>query len=787
MLLKHIYIMNFETLENFSLVKGWRFAVNALLRALVLALLISGCTGLKEIGEDSYLYTGYKIKIDSTRNLADPAATGTELSSLISNKPNRKLLWMRPRLLMYAAIPEPKKERGIKYWLKNKYGEPPSLLADFNLQNSIVTFENRLQNRGNFNARAKYDLTYGKKTAKVKFDVSPGLPYTIHSVKYPEDGTGIMTEINKLYSGSLIQPGKIYMLQDFEKERKRIDELLKEKGYFYFNPDYLIFTVDTTPGCRTIDVSLAVKPETQVNALAPYRYNNIYILDDYKLVNYRPDTTRFGNVYYLSEKKQFKPKTILDAIFFEKDSIYSRTDHFNTLRRLMGIGVYKYANARFAPVDSLNSRIDVKVFLTPLKKISLSAVLNAEVKSNSYAGPGLNLIYKNRNTFRGAELLTVTLGEKFEMQFNGDSKGQISFQTILDTKLTIPKVVPFKFVRNSSKSYVPKTEISAGIGLFSRVDLYDLASFNTSLGYHWKPNKNITHLLRLLEISYSNLSNTTAEFEDYLDQNPTVRKSFEEQFIMGCGYDFINSNILSENSRNTLYLGESIDLAGNITSAVASLVNGQHPDPQDPFLLLGLPFSQFTRIKSEVRYTYNINKKNQLAWRFIAAAGIPYGNSSTIPYIRQYFVGGTNSIRAFIARSIGPGSFNSTDTGTDVYIDQAGDIKLETNLEYRFNIYKFLKGALFTDAGNIWLVNEDPQRAGGKFQAETFYKEIAVGSGAGLRFDFNYLIFRIDLAFPLYKPYLPEGSRCVINQIDMGSSTWRKENLVWNFAIGYPF
>ncbi len=640
MFLKHICIMNFETSDNFSPAKGWHFVVNALLPAMVLTLLVSGCTGLKGVGDDSYLYTGYKIKIDSTSNLADPSATKEELKALITNKHNHKLLWMRPRLLMYTMIPEPKKERGIKYWLKNKYGEPPSMLADFNLQNSIVTFENRLQNRGNFNARAKYDLAYGKKTAKVRFDVSPGLPYTIKSIKYPEGVSGILPEINKLYSGSVIQPGQTYLLQDFEKERKRIDEQLKEKGYFFFDPDYLIFTADTTPGSRTIDVSLAMKPETPVNALSTYRYNNIYILDDYKLVNYRPDTIRFGDVYYLSEKKQFKPKTVLDAIYFKKDSIYSRTDHFNTLRRLMRIGVYKYANARFAPADSLGNRLDVKIFLTPLKKISLSAELNTEVKSNSYAGPGLNLIYKNRNTFRGAELLTVTVGEKFEMQFNGESKGQISFQTILDAKLTIPKVVPFKFVRESSKSHVPRTEISTGIGLFSRVDLYDLASFNTSLGYNWKPNKNITHLLRPLEISYSNLSNTTAEFEDYLDQNPTVRKSFEEQFIMGCSYNFINSNVLSEKSRNSFYLSGSIDLAGNIATAVASLVNGQSPDPQDPFLLIGLPYSQFTRVKSDMRYTYNINKKNQLAWRFIAAAGIPYGNSTTIPYIRQYFVGG---------------------------------------------------------------------------------------------------------------------------------------------------
>jgi outer membrane protein assembly factor BamA len=453
----------------------------------------------------------------------------------------------------------------------------------------------------------------------------------------------------------------------------------------------------------------------------------------------------------------------------------------------MGIGVYKYANARFALADTAKNFLDVQLFLTPLKKISLSAELNGEVKSNNFAGPGLKLIYKNRNAFHGAELLTVTLGEKFEMQFSGESKGQTSFQTTLDAKLAIPKVVPFRFVRRSLKSYVPKTEIAAGIGLFSRVNLYDLSSFNTSLGYSWKPNKKMTHFLRLIEVSYTNLSNTTEEFEDYLDENPTVRKSFEEQFIMGGGYDFINSNILGANSRNSLYLGESIDLAGNMTSVVSSLINGHRPDPDDPYVLLGLPYSQFVRLKSELRYTYNLNKKHQFAWRLITAAGIPYGNSSTIPYIRQYFVGGTNSVRAFIARSIGPGSFDSSGEGADVYIDQAGDIKLESNLEYRFDIYKFFKGALFTDVGNIWLVNEDPQREGGRFNINSFYRELAVGSGLGLRFDFNYIMFRIDIAVPLCKPYLPEGSRWVINQMDLGSSAWRKENMVWNFAIGYPF
>jgi len=246
----------------------WRagcFFVHLLLPVLGFAFLIASCTGVGKIGENNYLYTGYDIKIDSTNYLSDPAAAKAELKSLINNKPNHRFLWMRPRLLMYTIVPEPKKDRGVKYWLKNKYGEPPSLLADFNLQNSVATFENRLQNRGNFNARTKYEVKYGKKTAKVRFDVSPGLPYTIRSVEYPEGVTGIASEINKLYSGSVIRPDKTYLLKDFEKERKRIDGLLKEKGYYYFNPDYLIFNADTTPGSRSIDVALAVKPDAPAN------------------------------------------------------------------------------------------------------------------------------------------------------------------------------------------------------------------------------------------------------------------------------------------------------------------------------------------------------------------------------------------------------------------------------------------------------------------------------------------------------------------------------------------
>ena len=312
-------------------------------------------------------------------------------------------------------------------------------------------------------------------------------------------------------------------------------------------------------------------------------------------------------------------------------------------------------------------------------------------------------------------------------------------------------------------------------------------SSNISIGYNWKRTEKISHLFRPIETSFTNLTETTQEFEDYLNENPTVRKSFEEQFIVGGSYTFMNSNFHFKSRKHVFYLSESVDFAGNLLSLITRITQKSWPSSENQQLIFGLPYSQFANLRSEFRYLLNVNKKSQVAWRFIGGVAMPYGNSTTIPYIRQYYVGGTNSIRAFIARSLGPGTYNSSDSLNNTYIDQAGDIKLETNIEYRFDIYKYFKGAVFADAGNIWLVNDDPQRPGGKFNMNTFYKEIAVGAGYGFRFDFKIIVLRIDLAFKLRKPYLPEGERWVFNSIDLGSKPWRRENILWNIAIGYPF
>jgi len=757
-----------------------------LITASLITALLAGCTGLKSVSDGSHLYTGHELNIDSTQFIQHLFDTKKELNGLFKVKPNSKLLWMRPKLCLDYMIKESVKKKGFKHWLKTKVAQPPVLLESITLPEFNTAIENRLQNRGNFHAKSDFEVISKGKTAKVQFTISPGEPYKLKTINYPNGNEGIKSDINKLQPKSILKTGNIYNLKDFENERSRINQALINKGYYYFRPDYLLFTADSAVGNREINTWLDLKPETPAEAATAVRFNNIYIFDDYSLRDYHPDTLKIGNYFYVSEKHKFKPETILNEVFFEKDSLYSRANHYATLQRLMGLGIYRFTSANFTPDNSLSDRINVNVLLTPMTKISLSAEMNAALKSNNFAGPGFNLNYKNRNFFGGAELLSVTLGGYFDWQYSGSTKGKAAYQFTLDAALTLPKFAPFNLEKGTIKSLAPKTIITAGGGTYRRVDLYELHSFNTSLGYQWKQTEYITFQLNPIDISYTNLAESSLEFDNFLEENPSIKRSFEQQFILGTSFNFVNRRISLGSSKHSLYLDENLNLAGNITSLIITAFHGARPTSENPYELLNTPYSQFAMLRNEIRYYYKPNTQHQIAWRFIAGVGIPYGNSSTIPYVKQYYVGGPYNIRAFVSKSVGPGTYAPADSMSNTYIDQTGDITLETSLEYRFGIYKSFKGALFVDVGNIWLINEDPQRPGSGFNKETFYKQLAVGAGYGFRFDFNFILLRIDLAVPLRKPYLPEGQEWVIDEIDF-SKDWRRDNFMWNIAIGYPF
>jgi outer membrane protein assembly factor BamA len=304
-----------------------------------------------------------------------------------------------------------------------------------------------------------------------------------------------------------------------------------------------------------------------------------------------------------------------------------------------------------------------------------------------------------------------------------------------------------------------------------------------SLGYSWHTNKNRFHQFNPININYFFLTNTTPEFDLLLDENPSLEQSFEDQFIIGGTYSYTVSDQLKKKDQNYLYFKSSFDLSGNLAQVLTKTVGNKNDQRNE---ILGLPYAQYVRTDFDFRYFWNLRNDRLIATRMLLGLGLAHGNSVELPYTKQFFIGGSNSIRAFRPRGIGPGSYQSPNDNS-LFIDQSGDLKIEANLEYRARIYGVFKGAVFLDAGNVWLLNDAPNRPGGVFKSENIYNEIGVGTGAGLRLDFTYFVLRFDWAFPLKKPFISESNGWVTNEIDFTSKEWRQNNLILNVAIGYSF
>lgn len=741
---------------------------------------------MRPLADNEKLYTGANVKIVAEEPVYDKNEMNSELYGLIKPKPNGKFLWMRPGLTIHNMLKEPKKEKGFKYWLKYKVGSVPVLLSDVIPDDVVATMENRLFNRGYFYGDASYQLISKKKTAKIEYKAFPGFVYMIDSVRYPASDSQIDKMISDLQPGSLIKKGDPYSLENFKMERNRIDDFLKDSGYYFFNPDYLIFNADTNNADRSINVELDYKPEFPVQASQTYKLANIYLFADFEMQDYHPDTTLINDYYFVSSTGNYKPGVLLDGMFMEKGQLYSKETQRLTLRYFMGLGIYKYASPAFRQSTIDAQTLDVDIMLTPAKKKAITAEFNASVKSNNYAGPGVVLSYRNRNTFGGAEKFYVNLTGRFETQFKGDNVGSTSYEVRVEPGLEIPGFYPFRTSKRQLR-LTPKTEILTGIGLFRRVELYGFHTFNVSYGYSWRPNAKVSHNVRPIDISFTNLTFATDEFKEYLERNPSLRKSFEEQFIIGTSYTLTYSTLMKKNRTSQYFMIGGLDASGNLVAGISSITSGKSDESVKPEKILGVPYNQFIRYRTDFRYYLNLKKDQQLVYRLFTGAGIPYGNSTTMPYIKQFFVGGTNSVRAFIARSVGPGTYRPPDSLSTLYVDQVGDIKLETNIEYRFTMTGMLKGAFFVDAGNIWLLYADSTRPGGKFEWNTFLSELALGTGFGIRLDADFFILRLDLSFPIRIPYLPEDERWVFDNIALTSKSWRKQNLIWNFSIGYPF
>lgn len=756
---------------------------------IIVCLILAGCSSTRKLKPGQYLYTGAEVKInpDSSGRIKDEKQVKTTLESKTRPRPNKSLLGIKWKLQLYNLAGDSVKPKGIGNWLKNKIGEAPVLMSEVKLKFNNDVLKSYLISQGYLQAEVTGDTVIKGKKGKAVYTANTGDRYKINSITFPKD-TGVLTHvININKQNTLLKVGNFYDLDTYKNERIRIDNDLKESGYFYFSPDYLIVQVDSTIGKNLVDINIAVKTIAPEAGLKPYTIKNINVYPNYNL---RRDSTLrtltptvYNDFNIYDDRNTFKPRVFDRLIFFKKNETYNRKDHNLSLNRMVNIGAFQDVRAEFLPVDSFkNNQLDLNIFLTPLKKNSLTFSVTGTQKSNNFVGSEVKLTQTTRNLFRGAEQLDISASGGFETQVSAPvgSRAQNSFSLTLQGKLTFPQfIVPF-YKPKSTTAFIPKTIASLSYQLLRRDTVYRLNSFKGEFGYNWKENQFKEHNFNPISVNLVRPSETdTGALRRLYDQNPGLQYTLQQQLIIGSNYNFTYTNQMQENRRNNTYFYGSVETGGNLWGTFV---------PKDEFgqrSIFNVPLTQFVRLEADLRDYYKITRNLIWANRLNMGYGYAYGNTTSLPFIRQFFAGGTNDIRAFRARSLGPGTYQADPTL--VFPDQGGDVKLMLNSELRFKIVSVLHGAVFVDAGNVWLRKEDPNKPGSEFKLKNTFNELAVGTGAGLRVDATIFVIRLDGAFPIRKPYLPSGQRWVLNDVDFGSKTWRRENFILNIGIGYPF
>jgi outer membrane protein insertion porin family len=761
---------------------------------MCLIAVLQSCSATRNLPPLEKLYTGARVKVDDkTIKTKKQKALRNELEGLLRPLPNKSILGFRYKLFFYNMVDTVRKEKSLGNFIKNKLGEPPVVFSDVSTDANTSILCNRLENRGYFKTRCSADIKEKDRKVSVVYTVVPGYQYAIDSVQFDLDTMDALgAEINKTIPATFLERGDPYDLDVIKAERERIDLRLKEKGFYYFSPDDLLVLVDSTIGEHKVNLFVNVKPTTPFKARKPYRIANTFIFPDYDIAEEEVDTSYavlYGDYYMVDPEKKWKPVTFENFIHFQPGDLYNRTDHNIALNNMVSLGAFKYVKNKFEETGD-SARLNVSYLLTPYPKKSIRAEVTGKKTDADFTGTELTINWRNRSTFRGAELLTISAYTGGDIQSGDDAiqSNRNYFKVGSKVTLSVPRfITPFKIT--SYGPTVPSSRVSAAYDLLQRKNAYTLHSARTIGGYSWKESFRKGHELNVLDVNYVHAVKVTDEYKQLAETDRTLQKAIEDQFTIGSNYRYVFSNTALTQKINTIYYATGIDMSGNILG----LVTGANIKEGNVKRIFGTPFSQYVKLENDLRYYWKISEQEKLANRIFFGLGYAYGNSVSLPFVKQFFIGGSSSVRAFRARVAGPGSYYAPDdpnANAGFSADQSGDIKLEMNTEYRRKIAGILEGAVFVDAGNIWLVNDelDPAaRKPGSLFTSRFLNDLLVGTGVGLRFDLSFVIIRFDLAFPVRKPWLPEGERWVLDDVRFGDPDWRKENLVFHVAIGYPF
>jgi outer membrane protein assembly factor BamA len=767
-------------------VKGVKYYI---IFSIVSSLLVA-CGSTRHLPAGEKLYTGATLDVNGTSTVREKKVLKEDLEGLTRPKANTTFLGMKIKLGIYNLFRN-KKPNSFFGRIRDKNGEPPVLLSQVDVEQNVKVLQSHLENKGYFLAKVAGDTIVRRKKGHARYNIVAGDQYKIAAVSFPTDTTEELAKaIAKTKNKTLLLPGKPFDLDVIKAERLRIDAHLKENGFYFFSPEFILLKTDTTVGDHKVNMFVTVKKDIPFESRAIYRIKDVQIYAGYSLNMDRVDSSRlqanfYKGYYIIDRRKRFKPSLFVEAMNFEPGDIYNRTDHNLTLNRLVNLDLFKFVKNRFEvhPTnDPFTPYLDAYYYLTPLPRKSLRAEFTTITRSNNLNGSLISFSWRDRNLFKGGEHLSISAYSGSDVQFSGALRGYNAVRLGGEINFAIPRVL-FPFGDFGIRSgYMPRTNIQLGYDMLDRVKLYSLNSFRASFGYLWKESLQKQHELYPISINYVQPGRVTEKYRELIHQDTLLARAIQKQFILGSTYQFNYNQLATDvQPEKAWYFNGLLDLSGNI----AGLVSGANYKAGKEVMIRNVPFAQYVKFELDGRYYKKYGLHSTWASRAIIGVGIPYGNSVQLPFIKQFFIGGNNSLRGFRSRSVGPGVYRFPDS-LNFLPDETGDLKLELNSEFRFRLTGPLYGAFFLDAGNIWLMNDSTytHKPGAQFTSK-FLDQLAVDVGVGFRFDITLFVIRLDIAFPLREPWKEDP--WVINQVKLLNKPWRRQNIVYNLGIGYPF
>ncbi len=781
-------------------------------------LLIWSCRSTKFVPEGKYLLSSAEVKSDTK------GFSGYKMEPYIKQKPNYKTFSLVKIPLTIYNLAGKDTTKWINRTLQHG-GEPPVIFDSTMVDNTADNLQRVMTNKGYLDADVQPKVKFDDKRAKVEYFIHAGQPYRIndYSIHVPDSSMSrflvvpdyikrfrhspkqnLLSVDSILGANSLIKKKELFDLDMLDAERERISSIFRRLGYYDFSKEYVGFVADTTVGNKQVDLELSLYPfsrrdtdgSTEETPHQQYMVKEVFLYVDYNPIvdgdisGYQTSETyeRDGfKIFYGPRGRYIKPHIIINSCFIRPRQLYNERATTMTYSSLSQLHILKNVNIQYMRIDS-DSLPQLRCIITcvPDKKQGISAEIEGTNSGGSF-GLEAGLGYLHRNAFRGSELFNIKLKGAYEAVSPSFSNFRDNYFEIGgETSLTFPRfMLPF-LNKDFRRSIHASTQFNANYTFQRRPDYFTRTVLSGGVKYIWqeRQSNSTRHVVDLIDISYVHIPTLEPRLDTTLSVN-AKKYSFTDQFIFSSGYTFTKSNANPNEynrSNNPLYsIRASVETAGNLLSLIAK-VTDRPKDQNGSRKIFGTQFAQYVRGNFDYSQTLRFDDRNSVAWRLGGGIAYPYGNFKQIPIQKRFFSGGANSVRGWSVRELGPGSFHPRKEN-DNFFYHSGDIRLDANIEYRSKLFWVLELGAFLDAGNIWTIKKYEDQDRGNFQLDRFYKEIAMAWGLGLRFDFDFVLIRLDMGWKVYNPEKDSNIRRwpVTRPFDIGHNT------AFHIAVGYPF